>query len=199
METETLQNSKKAAGHGYMRLIIGAVLIFTGAWVFLTPVKADKDFSVIFASAFLSIGLIEIIYVVFNMKTLNRWGWLLAGGIADMLIGGRLALHPQIFMVVLPVFISFVIFLRSVMAIIWFVELRKRNTLYGRMMLAVGVLGLIAAVVLFFSHALAGLRFVQGTSAAFIVIGIFEIYLSFCLKKLRAIDINNSVQPGIIK
>ena len=183
METQILQILKKVAGHGYMRLLIGAVLIFTGIRVFLLPVGTGKDFSSPFAWAFLAIGITEMLFTILNTNKFSRWGWLLAGGLADLIIGISLASHPQIFMAVLPAIVSFVVLLRSLMAFIWFTELRKRSIIQGKIMMAAGILGLFAAVYLFLNPVLAGLRFVQGTSAAFVLIGFFEVYLSFCISK----------------
>lgn len=186
MENGILRNVRDSVRHWYLLLILGIILVLVGIWVFLTPVESYVALAMLFATAFLVTGIIEIVYAMSNSKRTNNWGWSLVGGIIDFLIGFLLVSHPQITVAILPFFIGFAILFRSIMAIGWSLELRKLRVVDWGNLLAVGILGLIFSFIILWNPLFGGMTIVFYTGLAFIVIGVFQIYLSLKLRKLKS-------------
>jgi uncharacterized membrane protein HdeD (DUF308 family) len=99
-----------------------------------------------------------------------------------MLVG-----NPAISMVTLPFFVGFVVLFRSIMAISTSLELRNYYIMDWGYLFGLGILGTIFSFMLLFNPSFAGLSLVIWTGLALVLIGIFSIYLSLKLKKLKDI------------
>ncbi|MCX2743906.1 HdeD family acid-resistance protein [Mangrovivirga sp. M17] len=180
--TKTVRTTIK---HWYLHLIIGLLLILVGAYVFTNPVDAYVTLAFIFGITFLFTGIIEIIYAIANRHELDSWGWSLAGGILDVLIGIIILSRPEIGMIVLAFIVGFALLFRSMLSVSWSMEIRKYQSPNWGWMLAIGIIGVILAFILLWNPIIAGATVVIWTAVTFIAIGIFEIILSFNLKKLK--------------
>ena len=134
--------------------------------------------------------IIEIIFSIANRKELEGWGWNLALGIVTLLVGIMLVGNPAISMVTLPFFVGFVVLFRSIMAISTSLELRNYYIMDWGYLFGLGILGTIFSFMLLLSPSFAGLSLVVWTGLALIILGIYSIYLSLKLKKLK--DTKNS-------
>jgi uncharacterized membrane protein HdeD (DUF308 family) len=184
MEKETLSNLKDAIKHWYLSLILGIVFIAVGIWVLRTPLESYVALAVLFSFTFLFAGILEIAFALGNRNRLSNWGWSLAGGIVDLLIGTLLVSHPTISIFVLPFYVGFAVLFRSIMTIGWSIELKNRNLPDWGYLMAIGVLGLLFSFVLLWNPLFAGMTIVFYTAWAFIAIGAFNIYLSLRLRAL---------------
>lgn len=185
MATQVFKTVKSPIRHWYLPLILGIVFIGVGIWVFLTPMASYITLSLIFGFVFLFAGIIEIIHAVANRQELDSWGWSLMGGIIDLILGILLVSQPQISMIVLPLYVGFGILFRSIMAISRSLELKKYNVRDWGSLLVVGILGVIFAFIMIWNPLFGGFTIVIYTALAFVAIGVFQIYLSFRLKKLH--------------
>lgn len=169
----------------YLPMILGLLFLGLGIGVFLTPLASFVVLAMLFALFFLLTGLIDMVYAVTNKETIDRWGWSLLGGIIDFLIGVLLVAKPNISMVALPFFVGFGILFRSIMAIGWSLELKRFGGLNWGYLLTIGILGLIFAFIMLWNPLLGGLTIVFYTGFAFVIIGVFHVYLSLQLKKIN--------------
>lgn len=185
MENVNFQSFRAAGKHWYLPLISGIVFIGIGILVFNTPLTSYLTLAAIFAITFLFTGILEILYAIGNRKGSDHWGWSLAGGIVDFLLGILLVSRPDITIIVLPFYIGFGILFRSIMAIGWSLELRRQQIGDWGNLLGVGIIGAVAAFILLWNPLLAGMTIIFYTALAFVVIGIFQVYLSFKLKKIN--------------
>lgn len=185
MATEIIVHTRTSLKYWYLPLVMGIVLLIVGVWVFLTPVQSYIALSMLFAATFLLIGIIEIVYALSIRKTIEDWGWTLGGGIINFIIGILLVSRPEISLVVLPFYVGFAILFRSFRAIGWSFELKRLEVSAWGNLMAVGILGMVFAFILLWNPIFAGMTIVFYTAMAFISAGIFEIYLSFRLKKLN--------------
>ncbi|TAM99194.1 MAG: HdeD family acid-resistance protein [Chitinophagaceae bacterium] len=185
METQTLKIVKNSVGGWYLLLILGIIFIIVGIWVWVTPLASFIALSMLFAIAFLVTGILEIIYAVNNTKRQEGWGWSLATGIFDLLIGIILVSRPDISMVALPFYVGFVLFFRSILAISWSIELSKLRANNWGLLLILGILGIIFSFILLWNPLFAGMTIVLYTGLAFVMVGLAQIFLSFRLKKIK--------------
>ncbi len=169
----------------FLPMIIGIIFVIIGMWVLSTPEESYITLSILFALAFLISGVLGIVYAISSRNGIRGWGWFLAAGVAETLIGIILASRSEITVLTLALFAGITVLFRSVIAIIWSIELKKRQVMNWGGLLAAGILGLILAFIMLWDPLFAGLSVVIYTALAFITIGGFQIYLSFEMKKLN--------------
>lgn len=184
MKSENIQSSSRFR-YWYLLLILGLLFVVVGVIIFMTPVQTFVTLSILFSVFFLTTGALEIVYAISNHDRNDNWGWALAGGILDMLIGALLISKPGISMAVLPFFVGFGVLFRAIMTIGWAFMLRKLGDRDWGWLLATGILGGIFAFILLMNPVFAGLTIAFYAGFAFMVIGIFQILLAFRLRKLR--------------
>jgi|SRR5690625_2917985 len=175
-----------AARNWYLPLILGILFILVGVWVLFTPAESFLALAVLFAVAFLISGLLDIWYAFSIRDIVRGWGWTLAGGIAELIIGLLLITRIEITVVVLTLFVGFAFLCRSIMAIVWSIELQKMQVSGWGGLLAIGILGLVVAFILLWNPLVAGLTVVVFTAIAFIIIGALQVHLSLRLRQLRS-------------
>ena len=148
-------------------------------------VESYLALSILFAITFLISGGLGIGYAISNRNILPGWGWSLAAGIAELLIGILLVVRLDVTVIVLALFVGFAILFRSIMAIIWSVELKDLPASGWGSLMALGILGVLFAFILLWNPFLGGLTVVVYTSVAFIMVGVFQVYLSLKLRNLK--------------
>ncbi len=185
MENSNYTNGSNPVKYWYLPLILGLIFIAVGIWVIFAPVESFLAFSMLFAVAFLISGILGISYAISNRKIISAWGWSLASGIAELLIGILLIGRPDISAIILALFVGFAVLFRSIMAIIWAYEFKKLVDPGWRGLLILGILGVLFSLILLWNPVLAGLTVVVYASAAFIVTGGFQVYFSLKLKKQK--------------
>ena len=175
------------AKYWYLPLITGIIFILIGVWVFRTPLASYITLAMLFSVTFLITGIIEIVYAIFNRKGIENWGWWLAGGLIDFVIGVLLISKPQISLVILPIYIGFGILFRSIIAIGWSIELKRQKILDWGNLLLIGILGSILSFIMLWNPLFAGMTLVIYTALAFVIIGIFQMYLAMRLRKIKKV------------
>ena len=185
METEIIKKVKNVTKHWYLSLILGILFICTGIWVLRTPLESYLTLSILFSVTIFISGISEIIFSVSNRKEMENWGWVLVGGIIDLLLGIWLISSPLLSISVLPFVVGFMLMFRSMIAMGIAFEVKGLPDSGWGWLLALGILGLLFSFILIWNPMFAGLTIVIWTGCAFISLGIFRIILSFKLKKLH--------------
>lgn len=186
---KTVTNTVK---YWYIPLIIGIIFIGIGIYTLFSPLESYLTLSILFSLSFLFSGLFEIIFSISNRKEIENWGWTLAFGILTFLIGVLLIMNPELSMTTLPLYIGFVVLFRSIMGIGYALELKHYGLLDWGNLMVISILGLIFSLILIWNPLFAGFTIVFWTGLAIIFIGIFSVYLSFRLKKIKKISNNIS-------
>ena len=91
-----------AVKNWWMSLLLGLLYIAVALCLLFAPVSSYVALSVIFSISILVSGILEIFFAVGNKKIINSWGWYLAGGIIDLLIGIYLVFYPLVSMELIP-------------------------------------------------------------------------------------------------
>ncbi len=185
MENQFFRGAERTIKYWYLPLLLGVLLIAVGLYAFTTPLESFIALSVLFAYTFLVTGILEIIYAFSNRAYLHGWAWSLAVGIIDFIVGILLVARPDISMLALPLFVGFGILFRSIVSIYWATALRKVGISEWSYMLVLGVLGLLFSFIMLWNPVFAGMTIVFYTAFAFILIGVFNVYISIKLKELK--------------
>ena len=188
MATEIIKTLKNATKYWYLSLILGVLFIITGILVLRTPLESYLTLSILFSVTFFVNGIFEIVYSISNRRQLDNWGWVLAGGVVDLLFGLWLMSSPLVSITILPFVVGFMLMFRSFAAIGFAVDLKSFGVKEWGWLLALGILGMLFSFVLLWNPMIAGFTIVMWTALAFLTIGVFKIFLSFKLKQLNTIS-----------
>ena len=108
-----LENSKKAVRYWWLLLLVGVVLFVAGILVFVYPAQSYVGLSVIFGWVMLISGVLEVILSATNRHYVTGRGWMLAGGIIEVILGIILILNVALSAATLPVFVGFWLMFRA--------------------------------------------------------------------------------------
>ncbi|AWW32052.1 HdeD family acid-resistance protein [Echinicola strongylocentroti] len=174
---------EKTIRQWYILFIVGLVFIGLGVYTFVTPAKAYLALSIVFSLSFLITGLGEISFSLINKRIFDRWGWILAFGLLNCLVGILLLSRPEVSLATMPLYLGFLILFRSVGAISYAYEIKQMGVTDWSGVLSLGILGVIFSFILIWNPILGGLTIVSWTALCFLSIGILSVYLSLQLRK----------------
>ncbi len=179
------KRARRAVKNWYLPLLAGLVLIAIGIWTFANPEDTYVALATLFALSFAITGFFESLFSINNRDILDGWGWTLVMGLLTLLVGVVMLMKPEISQLTLPFYIGFVVLFRSFQAISVAIDLRNFRVMAWGNLMVLGVLGVILGFILLWNPLFAGLSAVIWTGMAFIVAGVFNVVLSFRLKKLH--------------
>ncbi|MFV0484376.1 MAG: HdeD family acid-resistance protein [Bacteroidales bacterium] len=178
-----LVNTPKTSKRWYLTLMSGVVLSVIGIWAIVSPVKAYLALAIFFSVSLLVTGLLEVAFAVSNRKNMHNWGWTLILGSVTFLIGIMLISDPALTVVTLPLYIGFTFLIRSFGTIAFALDLKSLGERWGGAMV-MGVLGVIVSFMLIRHPLFTGLSVAIWTGLTFLISGIFNIFMSFKIKKM---------------
>lgn len=176
---------KSAVKNWWVSLIIGILFVAMAIWMMFDPKDTYAAISIVFSIMMFASGILEITFAVSNKDNLSGWGWYLAGGIIDLLMGLILICLPVVSMAVIPFLIAFWLMFRGFSAAGFSLDLQRYGSKDWGWYLVFGILAIICSVSIIWVPAAGALTAVYMTSFAFMFIGIFRIMLAFELKKLH--------------
>jgi len=177
---------KEAVKYWWLILLTGLILVAVGIWVFASPVTAYLSLSILFGASILTVGFFETVFAISAHKSLEGWGWTLASGLLDIVIGSYLLAYPAITMTILPFVLGFWLLFRGFSAIGFSFDIKSYgDSSWGWFLLfAIGVI--IFAFMILAVPAFGVANIVAWTGLSFIFAGVFRIVLAFRLKKWKS-------------
>ncbi len=112
-----LENSKKAVRCWWLLMLVGILLFVIGILVFVYPAQSYLGMSVLFGWAMLVSGVLEVILSASNRHYITGRGWMLAGGIIEIVLGIILIFNTSLSAATLPIFLGFWLMFRGFSAI----------------------------------------------------------------------------------
>ncbi|MGB4253499.1 MAG: HdeD family acid-resistance protein [Minisyncoccales bacterium] len=176
---------KNSVKYWYLVLVAGIISIGVGLWVMIFPRESITVTALVFVLTFLITGLFETIFAIANRNAMTNWGWELALGILNLIIGVLLLLNPAISVLTLAFYVGFVILFHSLAAIIIAFDLKRYLILQWGNLLAMGIIGFILAVLLLVNPSLTTMVVIIFLGLALIIGGTMSIYFSLKLKKIK--------------
>lgn len=185
MELSLLKSLKKTIKHWYIPLLVGIFFIIVSGVSFTWPQSSLLALSLLFAISFLLGGFSEIVFSLANREQLDNWGWSLAFGIVTSIVGILLMLNPALSITTLAFYIGFVVLFRSISTIGFAMDIKKYGSKNWGALLGLGIIGTIVSFILIWNPIFAGLSVVILVALSFLFAGLFNIFLSFQLRKLH--------------
>ena len=112
-----IENSKRAVRYWWLLLIIGIALFVVGILVFVYPTQSYLGMSLLFGWLMLISGILEVVLSSVNKHFITGRGWMLAGGIIEIVLGIILIFNVALSAATLPIFLGFWLMLRAFGAI----------------------------------------------------------------------------------
>lgn len=185
MKNYFLTEIKQAVKYWWVSLLVGLLAIIVGIWALATPYAAFSGLIVLFEVALIVAGILDIVFAVSNRQVLYGWGWNLAAGILEVLLGFALIAIPMADVAMVMIYVvGFWILFRSIWAIGASFDLRQVGIRGWGWLLTLGILMVLLSFLFLLSPAFGAGFIVIFVGIALLVYGVFRIMLAFDLKAL---------------
>ena len=176
----------KIVKNWWLLLLTGILLIIGSVWVFFTPLESYVNLAWIFSILVLANGISYVIFSISNHKELEGWGWYLAGGLFEIIIGIVLIYYPEISIIILPLVVGFWFMFRGAQIVAASLELKKYGFLDWGWIMLFGVALTIMAFFMILDPLFGFFNVVYLTSLALLTFGVANIWISLKLKKIKS-------------
>lgn len=170
--------------HWWLSLIVGLMAIISGICCFVTPISSIAVLTSFFIIILIAGGIFNVITAAVNAKWNRYWGWDLARGILEILLGIWMLMLPTPVIATALVYIfGFWMMFNSIMGICEACELSNIRLKGWGWLLACSILGLLCSFVFLMAPIYGGIFVLAYIGISFILYGIFRIVLAFQIKK----------------
>lgn len=174
-----------AVKNWWVSLLLGFLYILIAICLMFTPLAGYVALSVLFSISMFVSGTLEIIFALSNKKNISSWGWYLAGGIVDLILGIFLMANVGLSMAILPFIVAFWLMFRGFASTGYAMDLKRYGTQSWGWYMAFGILIILCSIGIIWQPGLGALSLVYMMAYALLIIGIFRVMLSFELKSLH--------------
>lgn len=179
-----MSNSSAHKQYWWIPLISGITLLFFGIWFFVAPLDSFKSLTIVFGLIIMLSGAYEMYISLKSRKEIINSLSFLWGGLLNVILGVLLILNPETILWIISLLIGFWLIFKGGEQIKKSLHLKKQGKNWKGVLFFGIVLVLIAAALLWHPEII-GFTIAIWTSLAFILIGIFRIYLAFRLRELQ--------------
>ena len=184
------ENLAKRAGrmirHWWMMLIVGILVIIAGILVFVFPVQSYMTLGILFGVLMLLSGAAQLVIASSSGNYLMMKGYVVIGGVIDLLLGIFLCIYPGVTMVLLPIFLGIWMLYHSFMIIAFGGDLDTFDVGGQGLVVGSGILLLILSILILMNPFSAGIAAVVVlTGVGLVVFGIILMMLAFKLKEVH--------------
>jgi uncharacterized membrane protein HdeD (DUF308 family) len=171
----------------WLLLAGGLLFIVLGGWIILSPEKSYLFLSLLLAIGMLATGLFESIFSLFHINKIKDWGWIFVGGLVDAVLGVYVLNYPLLTMILMPTVIGIWMLFRGFMTISSPVTLKALGVKDWIWLMVTSILLILPSLVILIDPFVGLVNVVKLTGAAFILSGIFRIFFSQQLRKLKSV------------
>lgn len=185
MENHLTESAKRQVKHWWASLIVGILAVVIGLMSAAEPVLTIGLLTVFFIANFFVSGAFEVYFALANRKQLDKWGWMLAGGIVNLIFVLILITFPVTNMLIFIYYVSFYILLQALLGVWAAITLKTMGIKGWKSHLFMALLGVILAIFLIFKPLFAGTFITIIFSITLICYGLSRISYSLRLRKLK--------------
>ncbi|WP_345234291.1 HdeD family acid-resistance protein [Olivibacter ginsenosidimutans] len=183
--TALIEQLKRDVKNWWLFTLIGILLLIAGFYTLSNPLSSYLGLSLFFGGLILVNGIMEFSFALSNRHQTHQWGWTLAAGILDTILGLILLVYPGLSMSILPFIVGFYILLLGASLTSYAFQLKNLATRNWGWVLIGGILTILLALSMIFNPVIGVATIIGWTSFAFIVGGLFNIIFSFQLKRIK--------------
>ncbi|OUN76072.1 hypothetical protein B5E60_10630 [Alistipes sp. An116] len=165
-----LESSKQAIRYWWLLLAVGLLLLAVGILIFLFPARSYLELSMLLGWVILLAGILEVVLSAANRHFITGRGWMLAGGIIEMILGLVLIFNVALAATMLPLLLGFWLLMRAFSTIGLGSDMRTLEISGAGWTILTGILLLICSLWILFQPV--GV----GTSAVIVWVGITMLF-----------------------
>ena len=162
----------------YLILIKGFIMILLGLLFIISPANALLTYALWIGLGFSVSAVIRIVQGISAKNANESWAWVIFEGSIDLLMGFIFLTHPGLTVAILPFFIGF---WATIMAIFLIIE-GFSGARSSAIKIITGFSVLLVGFKCMFNPIAAGMTIAVWIGVVFLVIGIYNVVLSFSLR-----------------
>ena len=112
-----ISRASRVVRHWWLMAIAGVLCILAGIAVFVFPLQSYVFLSIMFGILILFVGASQLIIASTSSNYLAMKGYILAGGVMDLILGIFLCIYPYVTLMVLPIMMGIWMMYHSFMII----------------------------------------------------------------------------------
>ena len=183
--TNVISQAVSIIKNWWVFLLTGILLIVGSFWVFFTPAESYEALAWLFSILVLANGISYVYFSISNRDELEGWGWYLAGGIFEIILGAVLIYYPVLSILMLPLFVGFWFMFRGVQIIGVSLDLKKYGFLDWGWLMLLGIAITIMSFFMILDPVFGFFNVVFLTALSLLLFGIANIMISLKLKKIK--------------
>ncbi len=181
--TYLIERSKQAVRYWWLMLLIGIALFVLGILVFVYPAQSYVSMAVLFGWVILAAGILEVVLSASSDHFVTGRGWMLAGGVIQIILGLILVFNVALSAVTLPIVLGFWLLFRGFSTIGLGGDMRAMGISGAGWTIVGWVLLLLCALWMLFQPLVFGTAFVVvWLGVALLFAGVSAMALSFQLR-----------------
>ena len=169
-------------------LIVGILAVIAGILVFVFPLETYVSLSILFGVLMVLVGAAQLIVASSSNNYLMMRGYVIVGGVLDVILGLFLCLYPGITIFLLPILLGIWMLYHSFMVIAFGGDLDTFDVGGQGAVVGSGILLLILSILILMNPFSAGIAAVVVlTGVGLVVFGIILMMLAFKLKEIHRV------------
>lgn len=198
-----IKNSVATVNNWWVFMLTGIAFIAASFWVLNTPVESFMVLAMMFSILIFVNGISTTIFTISNRKYLEGWGWMLAGGIFDIVFGAFMMMNHEYSMGILPMFVGFWILFRAVNLITASLDLKKLGFSQWVWLLILGILLSVVGLLMVFDPTFGFVNVIYLAFIGLFFMGLSQVIFGNNLRKIKktvkdsVTNVQNKVKEGI--
>lgn len=184
--------ASRAVVHWWLFLVAGVLCLVTGIVVFVFPLESYVTLSMIFGVLMLVVGAAKLIAAATSGNYFLMKGYVIIGGLLDLILGLFLCIYPGVTLMVLPIMMGFWMLYNSFMLFSFSDDLGTLQVPGGGLVTAGGILLLILSVLVLVNPFGAGIATVVVLAGSGLIL--FGLLLCSLSVKLKDLHMNFDVE-----
>ena len=100
------QKAGRAVRHWWMLMLAGVLCVAAGIAVFVFPLESYVALSICFGVLMLIVGAVQLIIASTSNNYLMMKGYVIVGGVLDLILGLFMCLYPGITLMLIPIMLG---------------------------------------------------------------------------------------------
>lgn len=165
----------------------GIFFVCLGIWILLSPEQTYFFLSVLLAGGMLVSGTFEVFFSFFNSHRIGNWGWIFFGGLVDAILGAYFLCYPLLTMILVPLVVGLWMIFSAFMTVSSPIKLKILGIADWIWLIVMSMLLILPSLFILIDPFVKLVNMVAVSGSAFIISGIFRIYFSQQLRRLKSV------------
>ena len=172
--------------HWWLYLLCGILCIAAGIAVFVFPMESYMTLGILFGVLMLIVGAVQLIVASTSGNYLAGRGYLIVGGILDLILGILLCANPAVTLAIMPILLGIWMLYHSFMIIAFGGDMRTFKVSGGGWTIVGGIMLMILSMMILINPFSAGIAAVVTiTGCALMLFGVLLCSLAVQMKDMH--------------